>query len=108
MRHPILGYVKLHTGQDYSGSNPSVRAVARGVVAFAGTLPEYGITVIIAHESGFETVYAHLARAEVRPGLCVDVGKEVGIEGSTGLSTGPHLHFEIRHNGRPVDPAPFF
>ncbi|MBS0234867.1 MAG: M23 family metallopeptidase [Proteobacteria bacterium] len=106
--HPLLKKVKLHTGIDYTRGDSRVHAVASGFVVFAGTLPDDGVTVIIAHTNGMETLYAHLARAEVGPGLCVDAGKEIGLEGNTGLSTEPHLHFEIRREGSPVDPLPYF
>lgn len=108
VRHPLLGYIALHGGQDYVGRDPSVRAVANGIVSFSGTRPGYGLMVVIRHGQNVETVYAHLARSDVRPGACVTAGNEIGLEGETGIVTRPHLHFEIRRDGKPVDPAGFF
>jgi murein DD-endopeptidase MepM/ murein hydrolase activator NlpD len=106
-RHPILGIWRAHRGIDYAApSGTPVRSVGDGVVAFAGRLGSYGNLVEIRHVGGVVTRYAHLrsyARA-ARPGRRVRVGETVGYVGSTGLSTGPHLHFEMLINGRYADP----
>jgi len=76
-------------------------------VVFVGWYGGYGILVRISHGQGIETWYGHLAAASVRPGQAVRAGEVIGLVGSTGRSTGPHLHFEVRVNGQPVDPLNF-
>ncbi len=85
-----------------------IRAAEAGVVAFAGRFRGYGNAVMIAHPGGAVTVYGHLTRPIVRPGRRVRRGQVIGVAGSTGNSTGPHLHFELRVDGRPVDPSGMF
>lgn len=85
-----------------------IRAAEAGVVAFAGRFRGYGNAVMIAHPGGAVTVYGHLTRAIVRAGRRVRRGQVIGVAGSTGNSTGPHLHFELRVDGRPVDPSGMF
>ena len=107
MRHPILGYVKMHTGDDWaSPRGTTIRAAGSGVVEKAGWLGGYGRQTVIRHNNGYETVYAHQSAIAkgIHPGVRVRQGQIIGFVGSTGLSTGPHLHFEIRVNGKPVDP----
>ncbi len=107
-RHPILGYVRMHTGVDMSaGSGTPIKAAEAGNVIHASGFGGYGNTVIIAHGGGLSTLYAHQSRVAVRAGDSVARGEVIGYVGSTGLSTGPHLHFEVRRNGSPIDPAPF-
>ncbi len=103
--HPILGGYRLHAGIDlgYSHGQP-VYASRAGVVISAGPWGGYGNTVVIDHGSGLSSLYAHLSQVTVRPGDLVVALEQVGNIGSTGLSTGPHLHFEIRLFGSPVDP----
>jgi len=85
-----------------------VYAADDGVVALVGSSSSgYGNYVVIAHAGGFDTLYGHLSTALVKPGQVVTQGTPVGLEGSTGNSTGPHLHFELRVGGRPVDPTPY-
>jgi murein DD-endopeptidase MepM/ murein hydrolase activator NlpD len=85
-----------------------VLAADDGVVALVGTgMTGYGNYVVIAHAGGLDTLYGHLSAALVKPGQTVTQGTVVGLEGSTGNSTGPHLHFELRIGGRPVDPTPY-
>lgn len=98
----------LHQGQDFAGPFMTpVRATAPGVVSFAGVRNGYGNTVEIDHGDGFKTRYAHLQSFSVRPGERVAVGQRIGAMGSTGRSTGVHLHYEIWVNGRPQNPARF-
>jgi len=82
-----------------------VRAVAPGTVTYADWAGTYGLLVIIDHGGGIETRYAHASRVEVSVGQRVNAGDVVARVGSTGRSTGPHLHFEVRVNGQAVDPA---
>ncbi|MFZ4677030.1 MAG: M23 family metallopeptidase, partial [Nodosilinea sp.] len=104
--HPILGYSRFHAGIDFAASYGStVRAADSGQVIFAGWYGGYGQTVIIDHGSGLSTLYAHNSRLLVQEGQSVQQGQAISAVGSTGLSTGPHLHFEVRQNGNPVDPA---
>lgn len=106
--HPILGYTRMHTGIDMSaGQGDPIVAAAGGVVILAGYNGGYGNTVMIDHGGGMVTLYAHQSSLAVVYGQTVATGDLVGYIGSTGLSTGPHLHFEVRLNGSPVDPAPY-
>lgn len=103
--HPILQIRKLHTGIDI-GASHGARAVAAdgGTVIRTGWMGAYGNTVIIDHGGGISTLYAHLSSISVSPGAVVGKGDTVGLVGSTGWSTGPHLHFEVRKMGTPVNP----
>ena len=82
-------------------------AAAKGEVIFAGRRGGYGKLVEISHGNGMITRYAHLSRIDVTVGQSIDAGETLGGLGSTGRSTGPHLHFEVRINGRAVNPRPF-
>ena len=106
-RHPILGTVRNHSGVDVSGAtgNP-VWAVQSGVVLTATNLGGYGNTVIVDH-GGYTTLYAHMSAIRVSAGASVNQGTRVGDIGSTGLSTGPHLHFEVRIGGVAQNPAQY-
>ena len=84
-----------------------VRATAAGTVIFAGWEEGYGYVVKIDHDYGYETRYAHNSRLLVDVGEFVKKGQVVSISGNTGESTGAHLHYEVRINGRPVNPVPF-
>ncbi len=102
-RHPAL-----HTGLDFAGAFMTpIKATAPGVVSFAGVRSGYGNTVEIDHGGGFKTRYAHLQTISVRPGERVAVGQRIAAMGSTGRSTGVHLHYEVWMNGRPQNPARF-
>ena len=84
-----------------------VYATAPGTVIYAGWLGDYGRAVEIDHGLGIVTLYAHLTRCLVSAGESVDRHSEIGLVGSTGRSTGPHVHYEVRVDGRPIDPAKF-
>jgi murein DD-endopeptidase MepM/ murein hydrolase activator NlpD len=104
--HPITGEYRLHAGLDIAApSGAPVVAPADGVVAIAGEVGGYGLLVSIDHGGGLETRMAHLSRIDVAAGARVAAGDSVGAVGSTGLSTGPHLHFEVRAGGVAHDPA---
>lgn len=106
--HPVLGYRRFHSGMDFGASYGSnIKAADSGTVIFAGWYGGYGNAVIIDHGGGLTTLYAHASRLNVREGQSVQQGQSVAAVGSTGLSTGPHLHFEVRRNGSPVNPAQF-
>lgn len=106
--HPITGQVRVHTGIDMAApTGTPVRAVADGVIEVAGSSGGYGNLITIRHATGIETYYGHLSRIDVRPESSVSAGELIGAVGSTGNSTGPHLHLEVRHNGIPTNPEPF-
>jgi murein DD-endopeptidase MepM/ murein hydrolase activator NlpD len=106
--HPILGYSRMHTGADMAaGSGTPIRACRAGRVLIAGSQGGYGNTVVIDHGGWMATLYAHQSSIAVSEGQQVSVGDVIGYVGSTGMSTGPHLHFEVRLSGNPVDPAPY-
>jgi murein DD-endopeptidase MepM/ murein hydrolase activator NlpD len=95
-KHPVYGSMRMHTGIDIGAPHGSpVVAVRDGDVVFKGSLGAYGNVVLIEHED-CRTFYAHLSRINVRSGEKVRAGQKIGEIGSTGLSTGPHLHFEVR------------
>lgn len=103
--HPILKRSRLHAGVDIgAGYGATIRAAASGLVIYAGYRGGYGNAVIIDHGSGLSTLYGHCSRLFVSSGQTVKQGQSIGAVGSTGLSTGPHLHFEVRKNGTPVNP----
>ncbi len=109
-RHPITGRRDFHTGIDIAGRNIRGRAVyatATGTVSFAGYRPSYGRLIIIEHGYGFTTYYAHLSRIRVQSGQQVEKGDLIGNVGSTGDTTGPHLHYEVRVWGEPADPRKY-
>lgn len=106
-KHPILGYVKLHTGTDIAGGS-TILAADTGRVVMTVTSAAYGNFTVIDHGvvdgRRLTTAYAHQAQFLVREGDAVEKGQPIGIVGSTGYSTGPHLHFEVREDGAVVDP----
>ena len=105
---PFNGRPAVHQGQDFAAPlNTPIYATAPGVVAFAGVRSGYGNTVEIDHGRGFKTRYAHLNTLGVKPGQSVSLGQRVGAMGTTGRSTGVHLHYEVWLNGRPQNPARF-
>ena len=106
--HPILGYSRMHTGVDMTApQGQEIRSAADGRVILAAWYGGYGNTVIIDHGGGMATLYAHQSSISVGYGSQVSGGDVIGKAGATGLATGPHLHFEVRINGAPVDPAPY-
>lgn len=103
--HPILGYQRFHGGVDFGADfGHPILAADRGTVIFAGWYGGFGNSVILDHGNGITTLYAHAQELYVSEGETVERGKAIAATGSTGLSTGPHLHFEVRENGEPVDP----
>ncbi len=106
--HPIFGTRRLHKGIDQGASTGTAIAAAKGgTVLSAGWQNGYGNTVVIDHGSGITTLYAHQSSLAVSAGQSVSRGEVIGYVGSTGNSTGPHLHFEIRSNGTAIDPVPY-
>ena len=107
-RDPFTGITAMHAGIDFSGPTGSpIYAAAKGRVSFVGVKSGYGNVVEIAHGNGMVTRYAHMSRFRSRVGQEVEAGDVIGAIGSTGRSTGPHLHFEVRVNDRAVNPRPF-
>lgn len=104
-RHPIYGVVKQHRGVDFAApSGTPIKAVDGGVVLYVGWYGGYGKIVMIDHGDDLVTLYAHTSRYVVATGQKISRGQVIAYVGSTGLSTGPHLHFEVRRNGTPVNP----
>ena len=108
-RHPVYGYRSCHTGIDLAaGTGTPIAAAATGIVTAVTTLRAYGRVVVIAHNGGLSTMYTHLSRFNVNVGQGVAVGDTIGFVGSSGWSTGPHLHFEVHVNGTPYNPMGWF
>jgi murein DD-endopeptidase MepM/ murein hydrolase activator NlpD len=106
--HPILGYQKFHSGIDFGADEgTTIRAAAAGVVIYAQWYGGYGNAIILDHGGGITTLYGHTQGFYVAEGDKVQKGQPIAAVGSTGLSTGPHVHFEVRQNGEPIDPAPY-
>ena len=106
-RHPILGYTKMHGGTDFAApTGTPVLAAGDGKVEMAGRNGGYGNYVKLKHKDGLKTAYAHLSRFAkgIRPGKRVYQGDVIGYVGSTGASTGPHLHYEVHVNGKKKNP----
>ena len=104
--HPIFGTGRMHYGIDFHGSGGDpIYAASAGTVLTSGWRNGYGNTVVISHGNGYTTLYAHQSSIAVSAGATVAGGQVIGYVGSTGWSTGPHLHFEVRVNGTAVDPA---
>jgi murein DD-endopeptidase MepM/ murein hydrolase activator NlpD len=105
--HPLLGYTKMHTGIDFGVPYGSpIRSAGAGVVEIAGRHGAYGVTVEIRHNAKFETLYAHMSKLAdgMHEGSKVNQGQIIGYVGATGRATGPHLHYEVRIAGQPVNP----
>lgn len=106
--HPVREERRFHTGVDLSvPSGSEVKATADGIVSFAGWTENSGIVVVVEHGHGFSTAYAHNRKALARVGQRIARGDVIAMSGSTGVSTGPHVHYEIWRNGRHADPAGF-
>jgi murein DD-endopeptidase MepM/ murein hydrolase activator NlpD len=106
--HPLLHTYKLHSGTDFAGGSSSIRSAADGTVVRATYDVAYGNYVVIWHGQSagrsVATLYAHCSSLDVHEGDRVHVGQTIGTVGATGYTTGPHLHFEVRIDGRPIDP----
>ena len=106
--HPVYGGTRFHAGLDMIAPyGTPVVATAAGIVATAGACGGYGLCVAIDHGGGVVTIYGHLSRIDVAPGTNIARGQGLGLVGSTGVSTGPHLHYEIRRSGQPLNPLPY-
>jgi murein DD-endopeptidase MepM/ murein hydrolase activator NlpD len=102
------GHAEFHPGIDFKGDRgDNARVTANGCVISAGWFGGYGNCVRVSHNNGYETLYGHLSKITVKVGQRLSVGEKVGEVGSTGRSTGAHLHYEVRQNGRPVNPVKF-
>jgi murein DD-endopeptidase MepM/ murein hydrolase activator NlpD len=108
-RHPIHGNTRMHTGVDLaSWTGTKIFAADSGTVIRSGWFGGYGYCVMIDHHNGYVTLYGHCSKLLVDVGDNVRRGDYIAQVGSTGASTGPHLHFEVRRNSTPIDPQPFF
>lgn len=106
--HPILGYTKFHSGLDIAASSGTpILAANGGTVIFSGTRNGYGKTIMIDHGGGLVTLYGHCSSLLVGTGTTVSRGQTVALVGSTGQSTGPHCHFEVRKDGTAVNPQSY-
>ncbi|MCC2599532.1 M23 family metallopeptidase [Sphingobacterium sp. FBM7-1] len=100
---------EMHHGVDLKGrTGDPIKTTAKGRVTFAGWKGAYGYVVMVKHRNGYETRYAHLTRTRVKKGQYVEAGDIVGLLGSTGRSTGPHLHYEVLLNNRKLNPSTYF
>jgi len=107
-RHPVRLEERFHTGVDLSVPPATeVKVTAHGIVSFAGWTENSGNVVVVEHGHGFRTAYAHNRKALVRVGQRLSRGDVVGLSGSTGISTGPHVHYEIWKDGRHINPVAF-
>jgi murein DD-endopeptidase MepM/ murein hydrolase activator NlpD len=107
--HPILGFIRGHKGLDFSAdAGTPVYATGNGIVKNAYRSESFGNVIFIDHEYGYETRYAHLSKFNVRTGQRVKRGEIIGFVGSTGLSSGPHLHYEVLYRDQDVNPINFF
>jgi murein DD-endopeptidase MepM/ murein hydrolase activator NlpD len=107
--HPILKYPKMHNGMDFSApTSTEVFATGNAVVKKARRSSGFGNLIVLDHGFGYETYYAHLNEFKVRPGQKVKRGEIIGFVGNTGLSTAPHLHYEVHKNGKVVNPINFY
>jgi murein DD-endopeptidase MepM/ murein hydrolase activator NlpD len=106
--HPVLHVTRMHNGDDMAaGQGEPIHACRAGTVVIADVEGGYGNAVVIDHGGGMATLYAHQSRIASGVGQHVDAGQVIGYVGATGLATGPHLHFEVRLSGNPVDPSSY-
>jgi peptidoglycan hydrolase FlgJ len=110
--HPVTGENAFHYGMDIvpNGNvrdSDKIRSVLPGIIRFSGDYGKFGNVVLIDHPGGYRSLYAHCEELSVKPGMTVKKGDIIGKVGSTGESTGKHLHFELRREGVPIDPAVF-
>ena len=106
--HPVLKRKRLHSGVDLRASmNTPVYSAYSGKVTYAGWMRGYGKIIIIQHPHGYSTRYAHLNKILVKKGASINRRKLIGKSGNTGISTGPHLHYEIRYKGEPLNPIEY-
>ncbi len=104
-KHPVLGYNKMHKGLDFAAPRGTpIYAAGNGTIKYAGRKGAYGNFVLISHNATYSTAYAHMKRINTAKGRRVKQGQVIGYVGTTGRSTGPHLHYEIRRSGRQVNP----
>lgn len=107
--HPILHRLRMHEGIDIvTNTGTPIHLTGDGVVQFTGYNGGFGLSVIVNHGYGYKTIYAHLSKVKVKRGAKLHRGDIVGLSGSSGLSTGPHLHYEVHHNGVRLNPEHFF
>lgn len=107
-KHPITGVRRNHNGVDIDAPKGApIMASAAGEVTYSGYSSGFGYHIIIDHGNGYETTYAHCSKLIAKKGIFVDKGEKIALVGSTGLSTGPHLHFELKINGTAVDPTQY-
>ena len=107
--HPILKYRKMHNGMDFTAkTGTEVYATGDAVVKKASRSTGFGNLIVLDHGFGYETYYAHLSKFDVRKGQKIKRGEVIGEVGSTGLSTAPHLHYEVHKNGRVINPINFY
>ena len=103
--HPVSKRYKAHTGIDYGApSGTPIIATANGRVKFSGWKSGYGKVIVIKHPNGYQTYYGHCSRLLKKPGQIVEQGQVIAKVGRTGVATGPHVHYEVRVNGKPIDP----
>lgn len=107
--HPILKVMKMHEGIDIlTDIGSPVFAPGNGKIVYVGPRGGYGLAIELEHGFGYKTVYAHLSKSLVKEGQSVKRGDRIALTGNSGLSTGPHLHYEVHYNGVPQDPINFF
>lgn len=107
--HPILNVRRMHEGIDIiTDIGTAIHASGDGIVDFVGSKGGYGLCIEINHGFGYKTIYGHLSKSEVKEGQKVKRGFEIAKSGTSGLSTGPHLHYEVEHNGVKLNPIDFF
>lgn len=107
--HPLYRTIRRHEGIDFSGPvGTQIVATGNGTVVVDKAVTGYGLQVMVDHGFGYKTRYAHLSKILVTPGQEVKRGQVIGLMGNTGRSTGPHLHYEVLHRGKPVNPISYF